>query len=236
VEYLLVDKNGKKIMSNGWNALAAPVRAASRPTALETRLTAAGQAPLQAPGQSKAPAPKPPAPNSTPAKAASSTALLWNRQYELTVSVEVSHIEGIRITRPFVAVWIEDEQRIPVRTIALWYGSLRYLPELKAWYRDEELGLNPTQDLNYVNSVSSATRPPGVYTLKWDGRADNGKMVKPGKYTVLIEASREHGTYSLIRQEMDFNGTASQFELPGNIEIASASLDYHKVDERQTKR
>ena len=80
-----------------------------------------------------------------------------------------------------------------------------------------------------MNSISSATRPPGKYKLRWDGKDNTGKYVKAGKYTVVIEASREHGTYQLIRQEMDFNGVPKQIDLPGNIEIASASLDYHKI-------
>lgn len=79
-----------------------------------------------------------------------------------------------------------------------------------------------------AGSVSSATRPAGKYTLKWDGKDNQGKLVKPGKYTVFIEASREHGTYQLMRQEMDFNGAPKQFNLTGNVEIASASLDYCK--------
>ena len=45
----------------------------------------------------------------------------------------------------------------------------------------------------------------------------------------LIEASREHGTYQIMRQDMDFSGTAKKVELPGNTEIAAATLDYHRV-------
>jgi hypothetical protein len=56
-----------------------------------------------------------------------------------------------------------------------------------------------------------------------------GNPVKAGKYTVMIEAAREHGTYQLMHQEMDFNGTPRQFQLRGDVEIASASLDYHKI-------
>ena len=72
----------------------------------------------------------------------------------------------------------------------------------------------------------SATRPPGKYTLKWDGKDDNGKPVKPGTYTVVIEAAREHGTYQILRQEMEFTGTPKQIDLKGGTEIAAASLDY----------
>jgi hypothetical protein len=80
-----------------------------------------------------------------------------------------------------------------------------------------------------MNSISSATRLPGKYKLRWDGKDEAGKFVKAGKYIVLIEASREHGTYQLIRQELDFNGSPQQIDLPGNMEIASASLDYHRI-------
>ena len=79
-----------------------------------------------------------------------------------------------------------------------------------------------------TRSVSSATRQAGKYNLKWDGKDNQGKFVKPGKYTIFIEAAREHGTYQLLRSEMDFRSAAKQFSLPGNTEIASASLDYRK--------
>ena len=54
------------------------------------------------------------------------------------------------------------------------------------------------------------------------------KSVKAGAYTVCIEAAREHGTHQILRQEMDFNGTAKQVELKGGTEISAASLDYGK--------
>ena len=53
--------------------------------------------------------------------------------------------------------------------------------------------------------------------------------MKPGKYTVFIEATREHGTDQIMHQEMDFNGSPKQFQLAGDVEIASATLDYHKI-------
>ena len=76
--------------------------------------------------------------------------------------------------------------------------------------------------------MSSATRPPGKYTVRWDGKDNQGQTVKPGKYTICIEAAREHGTYQVIRQELDFGGPPRQVQLPGNTEIASVALDYRK--------
>lgn len=79
-----------------------------------------------------------------------------------------------------------------------------------------------------ATTISSATRAAGQYTLKWDGKDDKGVPVKPGQYTVLIEAAREHGTYRLMRKEMDFNGTPAQQKLEGNTEIAGVTLDYRR--------
>ena len=71
-------------------------------------------------------------------------------------------------------------------------------------------------------------RPAGKYTVKWDGKDNAGKAIKAGKYTVCIEASREHGGYQIYRQEMEFNGTPKQIPLQGGAEVSSASLDYAK--------
>jgi hypothetical protein len=160
------------------------------------------------------------APPSAPSQA-------WDQSFELVINLELARIEGHGYRRPYVAVWIEDKDRIPVRTLALWYQKPRWLPDLKAWSRANRMrAMAGTTDL--AGSVSSATRPAGKYTLKWDGKDSQGNLLKPGKYTVFIEAAREHGTYQLMRQEIDFNGEPKHFNLPGNVEIASVSLDYRK--------
>jgi hypothetical protein len=201
VEYMLVKKNGERIVSEGWSALEAPP--ASRVAAL--RPAAAHEQAAARPGASP-----------------------WDPKFELTVTIELSVIEEYRVHRPYVAVWIEDEQHAPVRTIALWFAKYKYLRELRAWNRDESFRSN-SEDMRIMNSVSSATRPPGKYTFQWDGKDDFGNVVKGGKYNVMIEAVREHGSYQLMHQEMDFNGSPKEFQLPGDVEIASATIDYHKI-------
>ena len=201
VEYLLVLANGDRIVSAGWASFETkhvPGEAALRPVATYEKV------------------------------AAQSGGSTWDQRYELTVTIELSLIEGYRVHRPYVAVWIENEGQSPVRTIALWFGKYKYLRELRAWSR-EESARSVSEDTHVINSVSSATRPPGKYTFRWDGKDDFGNLVKSGKYTVMIEAVREHGSYQLMHQEIDFSGSPKQFQLPGDVEIASATLDYHKI-------
>jgi FAD:protein FMN transferase len=199
VEYLIVKKDGVQIASAGWNSLQAP----------RMQMFAA------AVPQSKGAAP-------------AANGAQWNPGYELTVNVEIPQTQGFGARRPYVAVWIEDKDHFPVRTLAVWFQKERWLNELRAWYRDDRLRAM-SEGTEILNSVTSATRSPGKYTFKWDGKDNAGKAVKPGRYIVLVEAAREHGGYSLDRQEMNFDGEPAQAQLPAQAELGPVSLDYHKA-------
>lgn len=146
--------------------------------------------------------------------------------FEMLVNLELNLPKEGAIKRPYVAVWVEDENHAAVRTISCWHGSDRYLPELRSWYLKYRTIY--ASDKGFSSSMTSATRSAGKYTVKWDGKDDNGNPVKPGKYIVKIEVSREHGTYQLMRQEIEWNDMAKTFNLTGNIEIAAASLELRK--------
>lgn len=199
VEFLLVEKNGNRVRSPGWSAWEAP----------QSRI-AAGFAAKPAPAAEQA-----------------GSGAGWDSSMELTINLELARLDGMRARRPYVAAWIEDKDKFPLRTLALWFDKTRWLPELRAWNRDERMRAM-AEGNDITASVSSATRPPGKYTVKWDGKDNAGKTVKPGKYTVCIEVTREHGTYQIYRQEMDFTGAPKQVQLPPNQEVATASLDYAK--------
>jgi len=156
---------------------------------------------------------------------------LWNTKMELIVNLELANIEstdGKRVRRPFVAVWIEDDTKKPVRNLAIWYNKPRWLPDLKSWNRSNGEEFQKGED-SKLSSTSSATRGPGKYSLVWDGKDDDGKLVKEGNYTVFIEVAREHGTYQILSQSMKFTGTAKKVEFKPNTELSSASLDYRKI-------
>lgn len=149
----------------------------------------------------------------------------WDTKYELAIHFELATIEGTRIRRPFVAVWVTDEDKKPVRLLALWYNKPKWLNDMRSWYATyyTQFAAGP----NSISSTSSATRSPGKYTVKWDGKDDNGNLVKQGTYTVFIEAAREHGTYQMMRQEIKI-GKTKHIDITGNPEISAASLDYQK--------
>lgn len=207
VAYLLVGKNGRETKSDNWGALEAPAAALAAPVQMAAVI-------------------KPPAARLKMA-AAGPSAPLWDPSMELTINFEIAQPRGFA-KRPFVAAWVEDSDRFQVKTIALWYHEDRYLTEMKAWYRSDRVRAM-AEGREIVRSVSGATRGPGKYSLKWDGKDNDGKPVKAGKYTVYLEVAREHGTYQLMKQEMDFNGTPRQVQFPANTEVAASSFDYHKL-------
>jgi thiamine biosynthesis lipoprotein ApbE len=155
--------------------------------------------------------------------------------FALDVNVEIAQIQGGgRVERPYLAIWIEDKDKVPVRTLTVLYrpNEARFLADLRAWYRADRLRAM-ADGTEIIGSVSSATRSPGRYTFTWDMNDQQGKPVKPGTYTVCIEAAREHGTYQLMRHAMDFTGAPKQATVPiSGIEITAASLDYHKTPAR----
>lgn len=204
-ECLCITRDGRRVKSQGWSQWEAP----------RVQLAAVGEvrgllaaAPVADPGNGQK----------------------WNPSFELTVSLELARIEGKRAKRPYVAVWIENSEKFPVRTLALWHAKPKWLPDLKSWNHSDKLRQD-AEGTNITRSVSSATRSPGKYTLQWDGKNDQGQFVKPGKYTVLIEVAREHGTHQVMRQEMEFAGQPQKAELPGNVEVSAATLDYHRKTE-----
>lgn len=142
-------------------------------------------------------------------------------KFEAAVELELARFEG-RFRRPFVAVWVENKKKESVRTLAVWYNKPRWLPDLKRWFsKNQEMA----QDYSTLSSISSATRSPGKYTLTWNGLNDAGEAVPDGKYTIYIEAAREHGTYQIIKKEIEWNGKPNHFDLDGGVEVTTASID-----------
>jgi len=153
----------------------------------------------------------------------------WDPAYVLKINVELAQIEGMRVHRPYLAVWIADKDKKPVKSIALWYNKTKFLDEMPSWY-DAYYNKISNADQS-VTSTTSATRSAGNYTLKWDGKNDKGELVKLGTYAIMVEVAREHGTHQLMTQEIDFTkAPKTPIALTGNVEVKSASFEYVKKD------
>jgi hypothetical protein len=125
------------------------------------------------------------------------------------------------VRNPYVAVWIEDADGELVDTVALWIlqsqKGLRYLAELRRWYSVDGT-------VTSIDTVSSATRSPGDYTVSWGMTDSNHRPVAAGQYYVCIEAAREHGPYSLIRESVAVDAAMAPVQLPDDGELTNAAV------------
>ncbi len=160
----------------------------------------------------------------------------WGDTHEVRVNFEINGPDGNarRYRRPYVAVWVEDRDGLTARTLALWIQTRqpgpRWHPDLKRWYRDDQVR-RLADDADLIDTMSRPTRPPGKYNVAWDGKDDHGKPLAPGKYTICIEAAREHGTYQILRKEVTVGDRPFAEDLKGNVEIKSASIEYRRKGE-----
>lgn len=149
----------------------------------------------------------------------------WDAKHELSITFELNSIAG-NTHRPFAAIWVENESKRSVRNLALWYNKTKWIPDLRNWYRINGDSFKADK-ANYA-SVTGATRSPGKYTIKWDGKDDKGNFVPQGNYTIIIESSKEHGTDEIIRQTMELKKAAKKITVAGNVEISNVTFEFRK--------
>lgn len=150
--------------------------------------------------------------------------------FDLQIEFEIAKSAGGgRYRRPYVAVWVEDADGFPVKTLSLFLMAdnpgPRWHRDLRRWYSSDQVR-QLVDDAKLIGTISKPTRNPGVYKVAWDGRDDKGDLLQPGKYTLYIEAAREHGTYQLMKHPFELGGANFTEQLKGNTEISAASIKY----------
>lgn len=103
--------------------------------------------------------------------------------------------------RPYLAIWISDSEREPVRNLLLLGETPRWARENRNWWR--RVGRESPQ---LLDGVARPTRRPGDYSLVWDGRDDFGRPLPAGDYSLHVEASREGGDASYRRIPFTLGG------------------------------
>ncbi len=132
--------------------------------------------------------------------------------------------------RPYVAVWLEDTDGFPVKTAVLWMQTEqpgpRWHRDLTRWYRNDRLR-QVVEETELIGTISGATRGPGNYDAYFDGTDNAGKPLKDGQYTLCLEVAREHGTYQLIREKIEWGEKPiSKKDLKDNAEMDKISYRF----------
>lgn len=146
----------------------------------------------------------------------------WPAGFQVSIAVELKlpPAGGRRAKRPFVAVWVEDSAGKRVRTITVWGRERKYLPELRAWWREAK------NNQPQAASVTRATRNAGKYNVEWDGKDDSGTMLPSGNYVIVLESNREHGAYSIQRGRIVCGESAADGVIPESKETGESRITY----------
>lgn len=163
------------------------------------------------------------APATTPTPSAStSEAATGEMKVDFTYTADSSGGGGGRgpgggmVKNPYIAVWVEDSKGQLVKTISLWHlqnGHDQWLNELQRWY----------SAANGDETGSSGTQAAGSYTVTWDLTDSDGKAIANGDYVLWLEATREHGSYSVTTAKFSYAGKAIKGEVKDNAELSGIS-------------
>ncbi|CAM3714196.1 DUF2271 domain-containing protein [Rheinheimera salexigens] len=147
---------------------------------------------------------------------------------EINLTVTLPRLNVAEYHAPYVAVWIEDEQR-KITHIAVWYDTAlsnnkgqEWLKDLRQWWRrgGRELSMP-------VDGLSGATKGPGQHIIQAQLSAVLSKL-PAGKYRIMVEAAREVGGRELLQLPIQLPLTEQSLpaEIAGKAEIELIRLHF----------
>lgn len=147
---------------------------------------------------------------------------LWDDRFEFVVTFQFGdERSGAGLRRPYLAVYMEDPQGRMVRTIVLWaQENESWVRSLTRWYRADRERRGRT---DLPATLTGATRPPGRYTVIWDGRDDDGELVEQGEYALVLESVRQSSRAFFLRAPFEFGTTPFN----RNLDPLGAFSDLH---------
>ncbi len=146
----------------------------------------------------------------------------------LIIDLEVPTLPSDSYFKPYIVVWIENENREYLDTIALWYQVKRenssqedgkkWLKDLRQWWRKSgrKYGKN-------IDAVTGATRRPGHYRLHWQLTPEYQKKTIGKPLFLHIEAVREEGGRRFQRIPIEAS-TKTVTRIPAKGELGEISL------------
>ena len=143
----------------------------------------------------------------------------------LDVNVEIPKLDVAEYHRPYVAIWVEGADAQVAKNLAVWYQNkgtaeghgTKWLPDLRQWWRKSGRSLELP-----VDGVTGPTRPAGQHALSF-GDAQL-KDLKPGQYTLVVEAAREVGGRELLKIPFQWGAGAQQGNARGSSELGAVAL------------
>jgi hypothetical protein len=147
---------------------------------------------------------------------------------ELNIKLEVPRLDVAEYHRPYIAVWVENPDQSTAAQLTVWYQTdpkkedgTQWLKDLRQWWRRGGRELEMP-----VDGVTGATRPAGAHTLSFKSTDKQLAKLAPGKYNLVVEATREVGGRELLRLPFEWPGTQKQqASANGKTELGAVTLN-----------
>lgn len=144
----------------------------------------------------------------------------------MTVNVEIPRLNVAEYHRPYIAVYLEGADGSVAANLSVWYqqkttsegAGTKWLPDLRQWWRKSGRSLKVP-----VDGVTGPTRPVGKHQIKASAARLSG--VKPGSYTLVVEAVREVGGRELVKIPLTIAaGKSASGSAKGSSELGAVSV------------
>ena len=123
------------------------------------------------------------------------------RKYDTTMkkakfafTYEIPDLEVTDYRKPYVSIWLTDNQNNPIKQLVLLGDSERWWQESRRWWRK----VGRKNESMFIH-VAQAKRKPGQYTTSWLGEDDFGMPIEDEQLILHVEVSREDGDISYQR-------------------------------------
>ena len=147
---------------------------------------------------------------------------------ELNIKLQIPRLEVAEYHRPYIAVWVENQDQSTAAQLAVWYQTdprkedgTQWLKDLRQWWRRGGRELDMP-----IDGVTGATRPVGEHVLRFKSTDKQLARLAPGKYNVVVEATREVGGRELLRLPFVWPATQKQqATAKGKTELGAVTLN-----------
>lgn len=157
-------------------------------------------------------------------------ASLASHAAEVTLEIEIPQLEVAEYHRPYVAAWIENDQKKHVNDLLVWYQTEsrnpggehgdhgeKWLKDLRKWWRVSGRSLDMP-----VDGVASPTKPAGKHQVNL---TNTFKSLPSGTYNLMVEAAREVGGREILTIPFTWDGTTLKAEeVKGTSELGAILL------------
>lgn len=151
---------------------------------------------------------------------------------DLVLEVEIPSLAVAEYHRPYVATWIENEQKESLCDLFVWYQTEgrgeasekgeTWLKDLRKWWRVSGRDLTMP-----VDGVSGPTKPAGTHQIDLTAAIT---ALPQGTYHLIVEAAREVGGRELLSIPFTWDGSILQSDpVQGSSELGTITLKQNEL-------